>query len=272
MQKFKEADGRLKSVQISASDHKAKEDFENKRKLLATNESALEEKRTEKTKLEGCIELLNEEILKAKAEMSSLRRSSSEKINEADQIKLSYASKLASCMKKLCASMQDVAYEEIQKEANDYYHKMAKENPAMIGDIRIDRKNSEIYTVNKQEEKILNINAGSRILIELAVIAGILSIASRRFGMTYPFVTDAPTSHLDGQNKIQTIMCMFQVFDQSLVIIKDDSEKGNEASDSIRKLISESKDIGAAYELEMVVDSKEIEDQYTVVHVLKGVQ
>lgn len=270
MQKFREAEGKLKTIQISESDDKAKAEFEEKKKLFTANESALREAKSKKIKIEGRIEQLNLDITQAKTRMSYLR-SQSDDINEDDKIKLAYATRICECMKKLCGSVQDIAYEEIQLEANNYYHEMVKENPAIVGDIRIDRENSEIYTVDSLGEKILNLNTGSRILIELAVIAGILSVASRQFDTIYPFVTDAPTSQLDATNKMQTIKCMLRAFDQSVIIVKDDSEKGDEDSDPLRRLVIESDDIGAAYEIALAVDGEDnsIDDQYTIVRVLK---
>lgn len=270
MQKLKDAEGKLKTIQISESDDKTKAEFEEKRKLFTVNEKTLDELKKKKSRLEGRVEQLNNEITQAKSKMAYLR-SQSENIDEDDKIKLAYATRICNCMKKLCNSVQDIAYEEIQEEANNYYHEMVKENPAIVGDIKIDRENSEIYTVDSLGDKILNLNTGSRILIELAVIAGILSVASRQFDTIYPFVTDAPTSQLDATNKMQTIKCMLRAFDQSVIIVKDDSEKGEESADPLRKLAIESKDIGAAYEIALTVDGSDnsIDDQYTIVRVLK---
>lgn len=270
LQKLKEAEGKLKSIQITESDDKAKVEFENKKKLFTANDTALKEARAKKSKCEGKIELLYSEISQAKQKMAQIR-DESEDIDEADKIKLAYATRVYDCMKKLCSSVQDIAYEEIQTEANNYYHEMAKENPAIVGDVRIDRENSEIYTVDSLGEKILNLNTGSRILIELAVIAGILSVASRQFGIFYPFVTDAPTSQLDATNKMQTIRCMLRAFDQSIIIVKDDSEKGEEESDPLRRLALDSDDVGAAYEIALAVEGENvlIDDQFTKVNVLK---
>lgn len=269
-QKFKEAEGKLKSIQITEADGKAKEDFENKKKLFSVNDAALKEAKAQKNKCEGKIELLNSEISNARLKMAQIRDESDD-IDETDKIKLAYATKVFNCMKKLCGLVQDIAYEEIQNESNNYYHEMAKENPAIVGDIRIDRENSEIYTVDSLGEKILNLNTGSRILIELAVIAGILSVASRQFGVFFPFVTDAPTSQLDATNKMQTIKCMLRAFDQSVIIVKDDSEKGEEGSDPLRRLALDSDDVGAAYEIALAIDGDNvfIDEQFTKVNVLK---
>lgn len=270
LQKLREAEGKLKSIQITESDGKAKEDFENKKKLFTATDSALKDAKAKKNKCEGKIELLTADIVQARQRMASIREESDD-IDETDKIKLAYATKVLNCMDKLCGSVQDIAYEEIQNEANSYYHEMAKENPAIVGDVRIDRENSEIYTVDSLGEKILNLNTGSRILIELAVIAGILSVASRQFGIFYPFVTDAPTSQLDATNKMQTIKCMLRAFDQSIIIVKDDSEKGEEDSDPLRRLAIDSSDVGAAYEIALAVegDNVLIDDQFTKVNVLK---
>ena len=74
--------------------------------------------------------------------------------------------------------------------------------------------------------RIMNINQGNRISIQLAVIAGILTVAQKQFGVQYPFVTDVPVSHLGGDNKRSTIETMINAFEQSIIVIKDDTSTG----------------------------------------------
>lgn len=96
---------------------------------------------------------------------------------------------------------------------------------------------SEIYTVDEDGVRIMNINQGNRISIQLAVIAGILTVAQKQFGVQYPFVTDVPVSHLGGDNKRSTIETMINAFEQSVIVIKDDTSTKNKANDENRNCI-----------------------------------
>ena len=172
-------------------------------------------------------------------------------------------------LRKLFEVATRIAYEQVEKCANEYYKDMTQENAALVGDIKIDLQTSEIYTVDEDGVRILNINQGNRISIQLAVIAGILTVAQDQFGVQYPFVTDAPVSHLGGDNKKSTIETMVNAFEQSIIIIKDDISTKNKANDEIRKMIYESSYVECAYELSLS-EAENINDQYTVIKKIKG--
>ena len=156
--------------------------------------------------------------------------------------------------------------------ANEYYSEMTKDNAALVGTVKIDTETSEIYTVDEKGNRIRNINQANRISIQLAVIASILSVAQEQFNQQYPFVTDAPVSALGGDNKLRTIQTMINAFEQSIIIIKDDISSKNKSNDEIRKFITESGDVGAAYELSLskANEADGITDQYTVITKIKG--
>lgn len=186
-----------------------------------------------------------------------------------DKALVFYADKLNAALNKLHKVAHDTAYNTVQTKADEYYKGMTKENAALVGSIRINTETSEIYTVDEQENRIRNINQGNRISIQLAVIAGILTVAQEQFGQQYPFVTDAPVSSLGGDNKHSTIKTILEAFEQSVIIIKDDTSSKNKTNDEIRKLIFESNDVGIAYELSLS-KADNIQDQYTVVTRIKG--
>lgn len=216
----------------------------------------------------GSIRVIEDNILKTRKKLESLVIDDDE-IEIEDKIKLKYASKLSSVMKKLFEVANDTAYKQVEKCANEYYKEMTHENAAIVGDIKIDLQTSEIYTVDETGSRILNINQGNRISIQLAVIAGILTVAQEQFGIQYPFVTDAPVSHLGGDNKSSTIKTMVNAFEQAIIIIKDDTSTKNKANDEIRKFINDSSDIEIAYELTLS-KSENIGDQYTIIKKIKG--
>lgn len=268
-QQLDDLNNKIKTTEISAEDAKKKKDLEAKRALYIANEREL--KRWE-AKLSNAIhekEIYQKEIDERNSKILALLEQTGD-VSKVDKAKVYYSRKLSECMSKLCTAAQDLAYNEIQKTSNELYHDMMKENPAIVGDIRIDRQNSEIYTVNSLGEKITNLNTGSRITIQLAVISGILSVAASQFSSFFPFITDAPTSKLDSINKMQVIRCMIRAFEQSIIIVKDDADAGVDR-DPLRSLVLDSNDIGAAYELNLhrENDSNDIDDQYTVVTTIK---
>lgn len=217
---------------------------------------------------DGSIRVIENQIFKKQKELESLVIED-EEIDDEDKVRIKYSSKLSQVMKKLFEVANDTAYKQVEQRANEFYKEMTHENAAIVGDIKIDLQTSEIYTVDESGSRILNINQGNRISIQLAVIAGILTVAQEQFGIQYPFVTDAPVSHLGGDNKTSTIKTMVEAFEQSIIIIKDDTSTKNKANDEIRKFINESSSIEAAYELSLS-KSENINDQYTVIKKIKG--
>ena len=217
---------------------------------------------------EGSISVIKSEILRLQHELNSLIVEDDD-IDESDKIKNVYAEKLNVAMDKLYQVAHDTAYNQVQEKANEYYQEMTQENAGIVGKVVIDTDTSEIYTVDEKGNRIRNINQGNRISIQLAVIAGILTVAQDQFNQQYPFVTDAPVSALGGDNKLSTIKSMIDAFEQSIIIIKDDTSSKNKTNDEIRELIAKSKDVGIAYELSLS-KTDSVSDQYTVVTKIKG--
>lgn len=217
---------------------------------------------------EGSISIIRADILRLQHELNSLIVEDDD-IDESDKIKNVYAEKLNVAMDKLYQVAHDTAYNQVQEKANEYYQEMTQENAGIVGKVVIDTDTSEIYTVDEKGTRIRNINQGNRISIQLAVIAGILTVAQDQFNQQYPFVTDAPVSALGGDNKLSTIKSMIDAFEQSIIIIKDDTSSKNKTNDEIRELIAKSKDVGIAYELSLS-KTDSVSDQYTVVTKIKG--
>lgn len=190
-------------------------------------------------------------------------------ITKQDKIWSNCAKDIAAVMNKLFTVAYDTAYGKIQAKADEFYKEMTKDNSGLVGSIKIDTASSEIYTVDEKGEHIYNINQGNRISIQLAVIAGILTVAQQEFGQQYPFVTDAPVSALGGDNKRSTIQTMIDAFEQSIIIVKDDASSLNKDSDEIRNLILNNKSVGAVYELSMS-EATTKDEQYTIVKKIKG--
>lgn len=249
------------SVEKMARINKLRQDINNNTIFLRNAERDSNNK-------DGSIRVIEDQIFKKQKELESLVIED-EEIGDEDKVRIKYSSKLSQVMKKLFEVANDTAYKQVEQRSNEFYKEMTHENAAIVGDIKIDLQTSEIYTVDENGSQILNINQGNRISIQLAVIAGILTVAQEQFGIQYPFVTDAPVSHLGGDNKISTIKTIVKAFEQSIIIIKDDTSTKNKENDEIRKFIDESSDIEMAYELALS-KSENISDQYTVIKKIKG--
>lgn len=230
--------------------------------------SLLDTAKRDAARNEGSVNFLENEIRNLKHELDSLIVEDAD-IDESDKIKNHYAEKLSVAMSKLYKVAHDTAYNQVQEMANEYYSEMTRDNAALVGTVKIDTETSEIYTVDEKGNRIRNINQANRISIQLAVIASILSVAQEQFNQQYPFVTDAPVSALGGDNKLRTIKTMINAFEQSIIIIKDDISSKNKANDEIRKFITESGEVGAAYELSLS-KAASVTDQYTVITKIKG--
>ncbi len=187
-----------------------------------------------------------------------------------EQIKFELAYSVSEAMKDLENKITHTIYDDIQNKADLYYQEMTQFNKTISGRLVLDHENSEVYTVDEQNSRILNINQATRISIQLAFIAGILTVAGNQLGLNFPFIADAPISALDGINKLSTIRCLLNAFDQSIIILKDDinSDK-DKINDPVRALIQQSDDIEYAYELSMTTSGK-IKHQTTSVYKIKG--
>ncbi|MBQ5471886.1 MAG: AAA family ATPase [Treponema sp.] len=255
----------------STNSDKKKQEADDLREKVRRYTSLLENAKRDSAKNEGSVGLLTREIRNLQHELNSLIVEDDD-IDENDKIKNHYAEKLNLAMSRLYQVAHDTAYNQVQEMANEYYSEMTKDNAALVGTVKIDTETSEIYTVDEKGNRIRNINQANRISIQLAVIASILSVAQEQFNQQYPFVTDAPVSALGGDNKLRTIQTMINAFEQSIIIIKDDISSKNKSNDEIRKFITESGDVGAAYELSLskANEADGITDQFTVITKIKG--
>lgn len=264
-----EVKSQLLQVELNPSNSEEKKrEADELREKVSHYTSLLERAKRDSANNEGSINLLSSEIRKLRYELNSLIVEDDD-IDENDKIKNHYAEKLNLAMTKLYQVAHDTAYNQVQEMANEYYSEMTKDNAALVGTVKIDTDTSEIYTVDEKGNRIRNINQANRISIQLAVIASILSVAQNQFNQQYPFVTDAPVSALGGDNKLRTIQTMINAFEQSVIIIKDDISSKNKSNDEIRKFITESSDVGIAYELSLS-KAESVSDQYTVITKIKG--
>lgn len=159
---------------------------------------------------------------------------------------------------------------DIEEEADSYFNSMTKANPALSGKVRIDYENREVYTVDENGQPLTNINQANKVSLQISFVAAVLSVSNKIWEKHFPFVADAPISALGGNNKINAIKTIIDIFRQSIVIIKDDADLENEDSvknDLVRQLIQKNQKILNAYELRM--EGNKIEDQKTQMSKLK---
>ena len=259
----------LAQIELDSSNSEEKvREADEIRDKVSNYTNLLEEAKRASGNHEGSISVIKSDILRLQHELNSLIVEDDD-IDESDKIKNVYAEKLNVAMDKLYQVAHDTAYNQVQEKANEYYQEMTQENAGIVGKVVIDTDTSEIYTVDEKGTRIRNINQGNRISIQLAVIAGILTVAQDQFNQQYPFVTDAPVSALGGDNKLSTIKSMIDAFEQSIIIIKDDTSSKNKTNDEIRDLIAKSNDVRIAYELSLS-KTDSVSDQYTVVTKIKG--
>lgn len=269
MKEKEELSAKLSAIELDEghSEEKKKE-IEELKKSVNRYRDLLDRAKADFNRNDGVIEATNKKLQELRGRQGMTIGSAPE-LTEHDRLWLQYAPKVSEVMEKIYRLAHDTAYNKVQEKADEYYKAMTRLNSGLVGNIKIDTQNSEIYTIDENGNRIRNINQGNRISIQLAVIAGILTVAQEEFGQQYPFVTDAPVSALGGDNKLSTIETMINAFEQSIIIVKDDSSSTNKNNDEIRQLLTDNPYVGYVYELSMSKATSK-DEQFTVITKVKG--
>ncbi len=269
MKEKEELSAKLSAIELDEghSEEKKKE-IEELKKSVNRYRDLLDRAKADFNRNDGVIEATNKKLQELRGRQGKTIGSAPE-LTEHDRLWLQYAPKVSEAMEKIYRLAHDTAYNKVQEKADEYYKAMTRLNSGLVGNIKIDTQNSEIYTIDENGNRIRNINQGNRISIQLAVIAGILTVAQEEFGQQYPFVTDAPVSALGGDNKLSTIETMINAFEQSIIIVKDDSSSTNKNNDEIRQLLTDNPYVGYVYELSMSKATSK-DEQFTVITKVKG--
>lgn len=159
---------------------------------------------------------------------------------------------------------------DIEKMSNDFYTKMTLKNTALSGRVKVDYDNKEVYTVAEDGSRLYNINQANKVSLQISFVAAVLSVSNNFWDEYFPFIADAPISALGGNNKLTAVDTMIDIFNQSIIILKDDavtSDPDSIKNDLTRSLIKSNGTIRNAYELVMVGDS--VEEQHTIIKKLK---
>ena len=183
--------------------------------------------------------------------------------------------KLASKVKDVAENFYNVFYKklinDINEESNKYYSKMTELNKAVSGKVKVDDILNEVYTIDENGVRLHNINQANKVSLQISFIAAILSVSSRFWDRKFPFIADAPISALGGDNKVPAIKTMIDIFDQSILLLKDDtitSDIESVRKDPVRELVRNSKNITNGYEL-IMSDGKKVMEQYTIIKSIK---
>lgn len=160
--------------------------------------------------------------------------------------------------------------EDIETESNTYFSKMTKKNSALSGKVKVDYELKEVYTIDEAGNRLFNINQANKVSLQISFVGAVLSVSNKFWNTYFPFIADAPISALGGNNKVNTVETMIDIFNQSIIILKDDAVTDDPESvrnDLTRNLINRSDKIEHAYELSMIGNS--LEEQHTKIEKLK---
>jgi DNA sulfur modification protein DndD len=221
-------------------------------------------------KIEGATskkEYIIKQINEKQKEYDSLVANSSN-IKEKERLQL--AEKINDTIAKFYDSFLNRLITDIETEANSYFSKMTEKNDALSGHVKVDYLQKEVYTVDEAGMRLFNINQANKVSLQISFVAAVLSVSNKFWNTYFPFIADAPISALGGNNKVTTVETMTDIFNQSIIILKDDAVTTDPESvrnDLIRNLISKKASIKHAYELKM--DGTTVEEQRTKIEILK---
>lgn len=141
--------------------------------------------------------------------------------------------------------------QQLEKEANEHFNNMTKENQSARGKITLEKQANGNYMPKNTDSDgriLTSINDSNIILIKLAVIMAIISAKKGSPAADlYTLITDAPTSKFGDNYTIGFCRTASQVYNQSIVISKDFYLK----PDLLNRLLSEVGDnLGNIYQIE----------------------
>lgn len=213
------------------------------------------------------IEYITKQIEDKQKEYDSLVENSS---NTKEKGRLQLAEKINETVGKFYDNFLNRLINDIETESNTYFLKMTEKNAALSGKVKVDYDLKEVYTVDEQGNRLFNINQANKVSLQISFVAAVLSVSNKFWNTYFPFIADAPISALGGNNKVTTVETMIDIFNQSIIILKDDAVTDDPESvrnDLTRNLINKSSSIQHAYELTM--EGSTLEEQRTKIQKLK---
>lgn len=213
------------------------------------------------------IDYITKQAQEKEKEYDSLVENSS---NKKERERLQLAEKINNTVTNFYDSFLTRLITDIESESNTYFSKMTEKNEALSGRVKVDYDLKEVYTIDESGNRLLNINQANKVSLQISFVGAVLSVSNKFWNTYFPFIADAPISALGGNNKVNTIETMIDIFNQSIIILKDDAVTDDPESirnDLTRNLINKSDMIQNAYELSMIGNS--LEEQHTKIKKLK---
>lgn len=213
------------------------------------------------------IEYIDKQLADVQKKYDALVENSS---NTKEKERLQLAEKIQATVTEFYDNFLNKLIADIEFEANSYFIKMTEKNSALSGKVKVDYELREVYTVDESGKRLFNINQANKVSLQIAFVAAVLSVSNKFWNTSFPFIADAPISHLGGNNKVTTINTMLDIFNQAIIILKDDAvttDQDSVRNDIVRNLIASNSDILHAYELKMQGDN--LEEQHTKIVKLK---
>jgi len=212
-------------------------------------------------------EYMRQQLHEKKEKYDSIVESSS---NIIEKQRFVLAEKINSSVTQFYTVFLKKLISDIEKETNTYFRKMTEKNIALSGQVKVDYENREVYPVDEAENRLQNINQANKISLQIAFVAAILSVSNKFWRTYFPFVSDAPISALGGNNKLTAVETMIDIFNQSIIVLKDDAvtdDPDSMRNDLIRNMIQNNNHIKNAYELRM--NGETLDEQCTNIIKLK---
>jgi len=142
------------------------------------------------------------------------------KITDSDiveMVALNYINLFSIAIGKLKTDAYSKLINEIQEESNKLYSQYMGGNNQ--GKIVIEK---DIQVVDKESnERIFNFGGAESVIQKIAVAFSFLAISARKFKISYPIISDAPTSDFDPFNTIHFTKSLSNSFDQMIIMSKD---------------------------------------------------
>lgn len=124
---------------------------------------------------------------------------------------------ISTFLEDICARVQEKARKDllrkIEDRANIYYAKFTEHDLGYKGRIEID----DDYTIKFDA----GLNTSHEDRKKMSIINALLSLNQEALGIHYPFISDAPTSDFDPITAHKYLLCIKDIFEQTIIITKD---------------------------------------------------
>ena len=113
---------------------------------------------------------------------------------------------------------RDLTIQMVAQNSNIAYKKMMQESTGRSSSLKIDPNEGAVNVMDSQGNIIFNINTGHAVIRDLAFMCGMIVTANNYLKTSMPFITDAPSSDLDGPNLKNMITAVTKGFDECIII------------------------------------------------------